>query len=323
MMKKLIAGVLASVLAFGALPTVNAPAAVSSPTAESDVWTDDGAISEKPSAGVVTLRAAILGFSTIPKVQIGNEEPTIPKVQIGRDENGNAIYGWPTGIPKKSATELAALKKLIAKAKKQGARVGEDVDDPNEYTWKNGKLVGICWKNVGLFGAWDFSSLKNLKTLRCNKSGLSKLDVSKCTKLESLYCDHNKLSKLNVSKCTKLKNLDCSWNNLSKLDVSKCTKLKSLNCSVNNLSKLNVGKCTKLKSLSCGKNNLSKLDVSKCRNLEKLSCYKNNLSKLDVSKCTKLGSINCSANKLSKLDVSKCKNLWAVRVDEEVTLIRK
>ncbi len=209
----------------------------------------------------------------------------------------------------KDAKDVAALKKLIAKAQKQNkySGVSADMNDDEQYEWKNGKLVGLKWINWFLTGAWDFSSLKNLTDLSCVLNpGLSKLDVSGCTKLTSLSCGNNNLSKLDVSKCTKLTELDCRENKLSKLDVSKCTKLTYLSCYDNNLSKLDVSKCPKLTSLYCGSNKLSKLNVSKCTKLTDLSCYNNKLSKLDVSKCTKLTSLSCGYNKLSNLDVIKC-----------------
>ena len=191
----------------------------------------------------------------------------------------------------KDAKDVAALKKLIEKAKKQGADVSEDLDDTDEltgqYYWINGKLVNLRWSSCGLTGAWNFSGLKNLAMLNCDMNKLSKLDVSKCTKLENLNCSDNKLSKLDVSKCTKLRYLTVNTNKLSKLDVSKCTKLTNLYCCMNQLSKLDVSKCTELTDLVCYQNQLSKLDVSKCTKLRYLACFDNKLKKVTVSKKAK------------------------------------
>ena len=123
----------------------------------------------------------------------------------------------PSGMSTPSATPLAnatnapendaeALKNLIAEQKKQGAssELSEDIQNSKQYTWKNGRLVGIDWRKVGLKGELSTEKFSALHYLYCNNNQLTSLDVTKNTALKTLQCYGNQLSRLDVTKNTKL-----------------------------------------------------------------------------------------------------------------------
>lgn len=112
----------------------------------------------------------------------------------------------PSGTSTPSATPLAndtnatendaeALKNLIAEQKKQGAssKLSEDIQNSEQYTWKNGRLVGIDWRKVELKGELSTEKFSALHYLYCNNNQLTSLDVTKNTKLldDAIQCDAN------------------------------------------------------------------------------------------------------------------------------------
>ena len=99
--------------------------------------------------------------------------------------------------------------------------IGNNSSFSHEYTGTSVRTVAISGKNI--------------TKLNC-RSGLTSLDVSKCTTLTMLDCGHNQLTSLDVSKCTALTKLDCEYNQLTSLDVSKCTALTELDCRNNQLT---------------------------------------------------------------------------------------
>jgi len=94
-----------------------------------------------------------------------------------------------------STNDAEALKNLIAEQKKQGAssELSEDIQNSKQYTWKNGRLVGIDWRKVELKGELSTEKFSALHYLYCNNNQLSSLDVTKNTKLldDAIRCDAN------------------------------------------------------------------------------------------------------------------------------------
>ena len=148
----------------------------------------------------------------------------------------------PTATPLATSTNDAeALKNLIAEQKKQGAsnELSEDIQNSWQYTWENGRLVGIDWEEVDLKGELSTEKFSALRYLNCGSeckdSQLTSLDVTKNTALTYLYCNYNQLTSLDVTKNTALTKLDCDDNQLSSLDVTKNTKLldDAIRCDAN------------------------------------------------------------------------------------------
>ena len=131
----------------------------------------------------------------------------------------------PTATPLATSTNASendaeALKNLIAKQKKQGAsnELSEDIQNSWQYTWENGRLVGIDWRYVGLKGELSTEKFSALRYLNCGSeckdSQLTSLDVTKNTALTYLYCRGNQLTSLDVTKNTELldNNISCDEN---------------------------------------------------------------------------------------------------------------
>ena len=117
------------------------------------------------------------------------------------------ISTTPSATPlANSSNDAKALKNLIAEQKKQGAssKLSEDIQNSEQYTWKNGRLVGIDWRKVELKGELSTEKFSALHYLYCNNNQLTSLDVTKNTALTTLSCSGNQLTRLDVTKNTKL-----------------------------------------------------------------------------------------------------------------------
>ncbi len=66
-----------------------------------------------------------------------------------------------------------------------------------------------------------------LKSLNCDRTGVSELDVSNNIALAKLSCRQNHIQKLNISGCTELVELDCAYNDLTELNVGHNTQLEA------------------------------------------------------------------------------------------------
>ena len=178
---------------------------------------------------------------------------TVKNVKTSKTTPAPPVTTTPSATPLANSTNDAeALKNLIAEQKKQGAssELSEDIQNSKQYTWKNGRLVGIDWRKVELKGELSTEKFSALRYLNCGSeckdSQLTSLDVTKNTALTYLYCNYNQLTSLDVTKNTALTYLSCSGNQLSSLDVTKNTALTTLSCSSNQFSSLDVTKNTKL-----------------------------------------------------------------------------
>jgi hypothetical protein len=76
----------------------------------------------------------------------------------------------------------------------------------------------------------------NITGFGCSSSGITNLDVSRCTELTVFGCYNNQLTSLDVSKNLALTYLKCTNNQLTSLDLSKNTALTTLDCENNLLS---------------------------------------------------------------------------------------
>jgi|GEM_PF-1448121 len=89
--------------------------------------------------------------------------------------------------------------------------------DQNGYL-SDAEIAAVTSMNVSdksIFTLKGIEYFTALKTLRCSKNKLAKLDVSKLTKLEELSCNENQLITLDVSKNTKLTKLYCYGNKIN------------------------------------------------------------------------------------------------------------
>lgn len=253
---------------------------------------------------------------------------------------------------KKNTSDTKALKKIVTKQNKLGAKLSKDMNS-NQYQWaKNGRLTAINWNNCGLKGKLTVKGLSALKTLNVSNnkaltsvnapegkletvdaSGnkamtgvyvydnqLTALKLNGDTSLDTVSCSNNKLTSIDLSSNKALTNLFCTNNQLKKLDITANQKLDTVWCYDNQLTTLDASKNTKIETLSCQNNQLTKLNIKNATKLKWLTCDNNKLTELNTADNTSLGSLSCQGNQIKALDFTNNTELYDVFCDESVTL---
>ena len=239
----------------------------------------------------------------------------------------------PTDV--KNANDVAAINTIIADQRAKGATVSENLDDTNQYTWKDGRLVEIKWISkldttidYKLTGDISFNDLTALETIDCSVSyGLTSIEVTDCKALKALKISHSQITTLNIENNVVLQKLDCSCTEISDLDVSHNPELEELDCSSIPINCLDVSHNPELENLECGETQIKHLDVSKLANLQSLSCnsleiesldlssnkkleelsfdFCEHISNIDLSNNVMLREVSCAYSSINALDVSK------------------
>ena len=239
----------------------------------------------------------------------------------------------PTDV--KNANDVAAINMIIADQRAKGATVSENLDDTNQYTWKDGRLVEIKWISkldttidYKLTGDISFNDLTALETIDCSVSyGLTSIEVTDCKALKALKISHSQITTLNIENNVVLQKLDCSCTDISDLDVSHNPELEELDCSSIPINCLDVSHNPELENLECGETQIKHLDVSKLANLQSLSCnsleiesldlssnkkleelsfdFCEHISNIDLSNNVMLREVSCAYSSINALDVSK------------------
>ena len=115
----------------------------------------------------------------------------------------------------KNKSDISALKKLIRKQRKAGAKIPEAIDAPC-YKWNaKGRLYDIDLSGKKLKGKISFSEFSCLEKLEVYMNKLTELDISGNAKLNYVDCEYNQLTELDVERNTRLKFLYCGNNQLS------------------------------------------------------------------------------------------------------------
>ena len=239
----------------------------------------------------------------------------------------------PTDV--KNANDVAAINMIIADQRAKGATVSENLDDTDQYTWNDGRLVEIKWISNSdttidykLTGDISFNDLTALETIDCSVSyGLTSIEVTDCKALKALKISHSQITTLNIEKNVALQKLDCSGSEISDLDVSHNPGLEELDCSCIPINYLDVSHNPELKKLECDETQIKNLDVSKLANLQNLSCnnleieslnlssnkkleelsfdFCEHISNIDLSNNVMLREVSCAYSSINALDVSK------------------
>ncbi|WP_182448169.1 leucine-rich repeat protein [Clostridium sp. OM05-9BH] len=213
----------------------------------------------------------------------------------------------------KNANDVAAINKIIADQRAKGATVSENLDDTNQYTWKDGRLVEIKWISkldttidYKLTGDISFNDLTALETIDCSVSyGLTSIEVTDCKALKALKISHSQITTLNIENNVVLQKLDCSCTEISDLDVSHNPELEELDCSSIPINCLDVSHNPELKKVDCGYIQIKHLDVSKLANLQSLSCNSLEIESLDLSSNKKLEVLSFDfCEHISNIDLS-------------------
>lgn len=217
----------------------------------------------------------------------------------------------PTDV--KNANDVAAINMIIADQRAKGATVSENLDDTNQYTWKDGRLVEIKWISkldttidYKLTGDISFNDLTALETIDCSVSyGLTSIEVTDCKALKALKISHSQITTLNIENNVVLQKLDCSCTEISDLDVSHNPELEELDCSSIPINCLDVSHNPELENLECGETQIKHLDVSKLANLQSLSCNSLEIESLDLSSNKKLEELSFDfCEHISNIDLS-------------------
>ncbi len=217
----------------------------------------------------------------------------------------------PTDV--KNANDVAAINMIIADQRAKGATVSENLDDTNQYTWKDGRLVEIKWISkldttidYKLTGDISFNDLTALETIDCSVSyGLTSIEVTDCKALKALKISHSQITTLNIENNVVLQKLDCSCTEISDLDVSHNPELEELDCSSIPINCLDVSHNPELENLECGETQIKHLDVSKLANLQSLSCNSLEIESLDLSSNKKLEVLSFDfCEHISNIDLS-------------------
>lgn len=221
----------------------------------------------------------------------------------------------------KNANDVAAINKIIADQRAKGATVSENLDDTNQYTWKDGRLVEIKWISKWEYDTTDynlsedisFNDLTALETIDCRGNhNLTAIEVSGCTALKTLDIVLTGISDLDLENNAALETLACSQCPINNLDISKNVKLKMLDIEVTRISNLNLEKNVALQKLNCSCTEISDLDVSHNLGLEELDCSCIPINYLDVSHNPELKELECDETQIKNLDVSKLANLQSL-----------
>lgn len=228
--------------------------------------------------------------------------------------------------------DVEALKSIINEQVAFGALVDTDLDSI-QYSWKDGRLIGIEWVNMNLKGNISFVGLAEMQSLICatsyldssvgtyenwksqNCSFLDGINISENTKLTFLDCTGNNITELDVQANQELQKIYCGYNKIEILNLNNNRKLTYLYCSQNKLMDLNVNRCVVLADLYCAFNVLTNLDISNNDNLIRLNCANNLIAELDVSNNMNLAELYCGNNILTSLDISSNRELFVLYCD--------
>ena len=132
--------------------------------------------------------------------------------------------------------------------------------------------LNISYTNY--YNALDMSCNGGLKSLECEKAGISSINVSGLPELVFINCSKNSgLTSLNLSGLARLKPLDCRECSISTLNLTGCSALFNLYCAQNNIETLDLQPCTSLQELDCSLNKIETLDIHYCSLLNALKAW--------------------------------------------------
>ena len=183
----------------------------------------------------------------------------------------------------------------------------------NFDTDKNGGLSEEEIANIKVISLEGKKEIKDLKGIEyfkeltilwCQKTGITKLDVSKNTELTQLFYYDTEISNLNVSNNTKLIKLWCQNTKITELDVRNNNALEELTCQNTEIASLDVNNNTALTLLKCYDTQITKLDVSKNKALKELYCQNTGITELDIRNNTSLTYLSCDNTGITNLNVS-------------------
>lgn len=160
------------------------------------------------------------------------------------------------------------------------------------------------------------NSLPNVRTLTCECSGLSSVELTDLDDLESLDLNTDgNMSSLTLNGIISLESLRLNNNNLSSIDLSNLSKLEILDLDDNNISVLDMSNNPLLEDVQARNNQISSLTLPPNQILRVLVLPNNLLTSFSVQSMPELGRIDLGSNQLENITVEDLPVLWGLNVE--------
>lgn len=187
----------------------------------------------------------------------------------------------------------------------------------------------------------DVSTCKKLADYKCDRTNMTRLDLTPNGGITVLACTGGKLQEVILPNSLAL-DIACQDNpQLTTLTIPGNRHLNTLNISNTQVSTVNLTSSENLIGLWCNNTPLSSIDLTHCPNIETLECTNTQLTSLDLSHCVilnyvalndnqltelkmpescQLVTLKCQNNKISSLDLTGCRQMeWLECQNNQLT----
>lgn len=187
----------------------------------------------------------------------------------------------------------------------------------------------------------DVSTCKKLADYKCDRTNMTRLDLTPNGGITVLTCtgckltevilpnslaldiqcqDNPQLTSLTIPGNSHLNTLNFSNTQVSTVDVTASGKLKGLLCSNSLLASIDLTQCPDIQTLECTNTPLMELDLSGCNDLDYVDVSDNQLTTLKMPASCKLVTLKCQNNKLTSLDLTGCRQMeWLECQNNQLT----
>ena len=154
-----------------------------------------------------------------------------------------------------------------------------------------------------------------LLNLTCYETPIANLDVSTCTKLAEFFCEKTNITRLDLTPNGDMHTLRCTECKLTELILPN-SLVWNIQCQDNpDLTTLTIHGNAELGIVNFSNTKVQTVDLTSCKNLNTIVGWNTPLSSLDLTHCPELASIDLAMTKLTTLDLSNCLKLDGVKVD--------
>ena len=225
------------------------------------------------------LRCGKNKLTTLDVKGTSNSMRKLQKLSIGNNPQLKTVYCQYNPLQEIYATGCTALETLnCGNNNRQLTTLGlTDCTALKELDITNSKLSGL-----------NLSQFPNLEKLICtdgfNRNYSDPIsNLSSCTKLKTLKCQSTKLTSLDLTTNTQLEVLDCSKNSIPALNLSNCPNIRELICYNNHISILNLSNCPNIRVVVCYQNLITTLTLpASPQYLERVHCQCNRIDRVTM-----------------------------------------
>ena len=185
-----------------------------------------------------------------------------------------------------------------------------------------------CWDTP--VASIDVSTWKALAEYLCDRTNMTKLDLTPNGGITVLTCtggkltevilpnslvldiqcqDNPQLATLTIPGNAHLNTLNFSNTQVSTVDLTSSVLLYELLCNNTKISSLDVTHCPLISNLECTNTPLRTLDLSQGTDLDRVILNDNQLTELKMPASCKLVTLDCQNNKLATLDLTGCRQM--------------